>query len=353
MRPSEADRRGFAVLGWVVLLLVAAGLLQGALGIKYVGEVEWPTDLFALSHTRHPAPADVGIAGSSRSHYAFAPRLIDACLSDRLGRPTRTESASRLAASTYATDLLARDLFSGERRPRVLVAEVAPDSLNAAHFELNHNVGTSADPGDVPECLLAAAQGPPDVAACARPLFRGVESLAFLLHRPWTDHAHITWMALYEGGGQYCASHPSCEARNADYDRRHAGRWQTRIERVLPHVRAERFADYRIEGGLPASHFEALLRRAEAEGLPLFIVNLPVSATYQAEIPPEDYATFDRYVRATTAAHGARYLDWNSTDWNGGDWTARALYIDPDHLNSIGARRASTALCEALVDALH
>lgn len=348
MALPEADRRGFAVLAWLGLLLLLTSLLSSALGLKYVGEVEWPTDLFAISHLEDPRPLDVGIAGSSRTHYAFAPRLIDACLGARLGRPTRSLSVSRLAASTYAIDILARDLYSDERQPRVLVAEVAPDALNAAHYELNHNVATSADPRDVPECLAASFQGEPALSACARPLFRGGESLAFLLHRPFTNHDHITWMALYEGGGQYCFGHPDCGARNADYDRGHRGRWQARLERVIPKVRIERFADYRIHGGLPALHFEAMLRRAAREGVQVLVVNLPVSETYQREIPAEHYATFQSYVESTSAAHGARYLDWNL-----GDWQDRTLYIDPDHLNAEGARRASETLCLALVDALH
>ncbi|GDX82639.1 hypothetical protein LBMAG42_44500 [Deltaproteobacteria bacterium] len=345
---DATDWRGFQVLAWTATFLTLAGVATEALGLKYVQEVEWPTDLFATAALRRPAGIDVAIVGSSRSHYGFAPTAIDACLSARLNRPTQTVSSNRLAASTYATDIVARDLFSGERAPRVLVIEVAPESLNANHFELDYNVASSADVRDVPECVAAAVSGPPALAACARPLVRGVENLAFFLHRPLTEHDHVTWMALFAGGGQYCFGTPACEARNAEYDQRHAGRWQTRIERVLPKVRAERFVDYQVGSGLPSAHFVAMLDRARADGVTPLVVNLPVSATYQAEVPVEAYAAYLAWVAPTTAAHGGRFLNLNMPDWQ-----ERPEYLDPDHLNGKGALRLSQRLCDEVADSLH
>lgn len=348
MRLDTTDRHGLAVLGWLAGFLVLAAVTSHVLGLKYVQEVEWPTDLFAETTLQRAAPLDVAIVGSSRSHYGFAPSAIDACLSEKLGRTTHTASANRLAASLYASDIVARDLFSGAHKPRVLVVEVAPESLNANHFELDYNVGASADPEDVPECVAAAFGGQPRLATCARPLTRGVENIAFLLHRPLTDHRHITWMALFQGGGQYCYGTSDCEARNADYDTRHAGRWQTRVERVLPKVGSERFVDYEVQGGLPSLHFVAMLDRARAEGVTVQVVNLPVSAAYNAEVPREAYATYLAFVGPTAISHGARFLDLNVPEWQ-----VRENYVDPDHLNHVGAKRLSERICAEVVDALH
>lgn len=336
------------MLAWIIAFLALADATSAVLRLKYVQEVEWPTDLFAEANLDRPAPLDVAIVGSSRAHYGLAPTAIDACLTPKLGRPTHTASANRLAASLYAADLVARDLFSGEDAPKVLVVEVAPESLNANHFELDYNVGASADIREIPECVAAAVSGPPSLAACARPLTRGVENIAFLLRRPLTDHRHITWMALFQGGGQYCYGSPDCEARNADYDARHAGRWQTRVDRVLPKVKSERFRDYTVDGGLPSAHFIALLDRARADGTTVEVVNLPVSATYNAEVPPEAYAEYLAWVKPTAEAHGARFLDLNLPEWQ-----ERSLYVDPDHLNHTGAKQLSERLCAEVVDALH
>ena len=345
---GSVDARGLAVLGYLGLYLAIAALLSTALGLKPLLPVEWPTDLYGLSLVTRPTPLDVGIVGSSRAHYAFLPRALDACLGAALGRPTRSEAANRVTASAFAVAALARDHFSGDKAPPTLVIEVAPDALNRNHFELRHNVATTAEWRDLPACLAEVPATRLRVGDCLSPLARPVSNLAHLLHRPFAELDHIRWMALVEGGGQYCATHPSCEARNADYDARHAGRWATREAAILPRVRSERFADYQIEGGLGALAFTDLLASRRAAGLATLVINLPVSEAYQREIPPADYEQFQAWIHATTEAQGARYLDWNR-----GDWTDRQLYLDPDHLNARGAHKATAALCRALTDALH
>jgi hypothetical protein len=328
-----------------VALLTVANLLSDQLGLKYVQEVEWPTDLATLDALDRQAP-DVAIVGSSRSHYGLPPSALDLCLGDALGHPTETLAGNRLAASLYAADAVARDLFDGPRAPRVLVVEVAPESLNANHFQLDYNVASSADVADIPACL---ADGRPSWSACARPLVRGVENLAFYLHRPWTDREHVEWMALFHGGGQYCYDNEACLARNNTYDRGHSERWDTRVKRVLPHVRSERFANYEVGTGLPSARFVALLRRARAAGSTVVVVNMPVSETYAAEMPAEAVAAFSAWVTATTAAEGARYFDYDTEEWRG----ARERFLDPDHLNATGARMLTDRLCAGVVDALH
>lgn len=345
--PSLHGHRPVLGLGLsIVTLLLLAHALSAALGLKYVQEVEWPTDLYTLEQLDRSAP-DVAIVGSSRAHYGLSPSALDLCLQRELGRPTETLAANRLAASLYAADAVARDLFDGPRAPKVLVVEVAPESLNANHFELDYNVASSADVADIPECV---ADGRASWAACARPLVRGVENIAFYARRPLTDRGHVEWMALYHGGGQYCFDNAACLARNDAYDRGHADRWQTRVERVLPQVSAERFTEYTVGSGLPSAHFVAMLRRAAAAGTAVVVVNLPVSAAYRAEVPAPALARYAEWVTATTAEHGARYLDYDTAEWR----EARDRYLDPDHLNARGSLLLSNALCATLAgDALH
>ena len=77
-------------------------------------------------------------------------------------------------------------------------------------------------------------------------------------------------------------------------------------------------------------------------------MNLPVSLTYQEEVPGEAYAAYLAWVAPTTAAHGGRFLDVNTPEWQD-----RQEYIDPDHLNRDGALRLSTRLCDEVADSLH
>jgi hypothetical protein len=321
----------------------------GAMGWKYLQVITWPTDLYILGQLRDPRPVDVGVVGSSRSHYALSPSAIDQCLGRTLGRPTRTVAANRLAASAYQVGLTARDVFAGRRAPRVLVLEVAPDALARDHFELNYNVSSSADVRDVPECLVAAVRGRPRAAACLRPLVRGVENLAFLLVRSvQPTNEHVRWMAVHEDGGNYCFGDAACEQRNITFDRDYASRWEARERRVLPKIRSERFKDYQIEGGLPARHIVAAMNRGREDGAAVFVVNLPVAEAYAREIPPEHDAAFRAWIARAAATAGARLLDLDTPDRR-----ARPLFIDPDHVNAIGAKRLSEALCAEVAGALH
>lgn len=351
MASEGVERRAGAIVACIVALVALADVLSSVLGLKALQDTEWPTDLFAYAQLPAPGKVDVGVVGSSRAHFALPPSALDACLSRRLGRPTQTLAANRMRASAYAIDVSAREVFSGARgvRPDVLVVEVAPESVSRNHFEMDASVSANADVRDVPECVAAALRdGTPSLASCARPLVRGVENLAFLLHRPLTDTRHIGWMMTYHGGGQYCFDDEVCLRRNEVYDRESHGRWDTRLATVLPRVRSVRFADWEI-GGLPAERFVATLDRARGLGQRALVVNLPVHGRYQREIPPDLYATYLAWVRDTVQAHGASFLDANTTEWQGD----RARFLDADHLNSRGAQLLSEQVCAEVAPALH
>jgi hypothetical protein len=157
-------------------------------------------------------------------------------------------------------------------------------------------------------------------------------------------------MAVHHGGGQYCFDDTACHARNAAYDTASAARWDSRAARVLPQVTAQRFRDWSLEGGVASRHVEALLRRARTGGQSVLLVNLPVSADYQAQVPGAAYAATLDWVRAAATRHGATFLDTNTPAWQ----AARSRFLDPDHLNAEGASALAREVCAALVDdALH
>ncbi|MFZ5481711.1 MAG: hypothetical protein ACOZNI_33420 [Myxococcota bacterium] len=332
---DAVDRRAAAVLGWIAALVALFDGVAEVAGLKWLQEVEWPSDLYTFQHL-DPEPIDVAVVGSSRSHYGLPPSGLDVCLSEALGRRTRSVGLNRLTAAAYAQDLVARTLLA-DNAPAVLVVEVAPETLNAQHFELDYNIASTAEPSDVPECLLHGRSP----ATCARPLLRGVENVAQLFDRPLADNAHITWMMLYEGGGQYCYSDDACRTRNATYDEKKRGRWQERMDRLIPSVREGRFVDYDVRGGIAAAHFRALLDRETARGVKVVVVNLPVAEAYQAQIPDEVYAEFLAAMRDELGPRGVPFVDLNTPDRQ----RDRASFVDPDHLNATGAERLTRALC--------
>jgi hypothetical protein len=328
---GEVDRRALAVLGWIAALVGATNGVAHAAGLRWLEEVAWPSDLYTFDQL-DPAPIDVAVVGSSRSHFGLPPSALDLCLGEALGRRTRTVGLNRLTANGFAEDVVARELLA-DPAPRVLVVEVAPETLAASHFEGAYNVASTAALRDVPECL-AHGYG----AGCARPLFRGVENVAQLFDRPFDDRDHVAWMMTYAGGGQYCYDDDACRARNAEYDHRKRGRWQARMDTLIPSVRAGRFADYDVASGISVAHFRALLARSASQGVEVVVVNPPVARVYQDQIPPEVYATY----LAAMAPLGERFVDLNTPAWQGD----RAAFLDPDHLNSVGAEKLARELCE-------
>lgn len=336
---DAADRRAGAVLAWTLALVAGSAAVAHAGGLHWVQAVEWPTDLYTLGRLE-AEPIDVAVVGTSRAHYGLPPSGLDVCLSDTLGRRTRSVGLNRLTASAYTEDIVARELLA-DTPPRVLVVEVAPETLNAHHFELEYNLASSMTATDVPECL-ATVRSLGRLATCARPAMRGVENIARLLARPFSDHAHITYMATYEGGGQYCYEDEACRARNQAYDRQASGRWDSRMATVIPHVRDERFDDYDIRTGLGADHFRALLDRERGRGVQVVVVNLPVASVYQAEVPTEVYAEFLRVMDEELTPRHIPFVDLNTPAAQ----RDRAAFLDPDHLNRVGAERVTRQLCE-------
>lgn len=336
---DPTDRHALAIVGWIAALVAALDGVAAFSGLHWVQAVEWPTDLYTLGQLADE-PIDVAIVGTSRAHFGLPPSGIDACLSPALGRPTRSVGLNRLTASAYTEDLVARELLA-TTPPKVLVVEVAPELLNDHHFEQDYNIASAADLQDVPECL-GTVRSFGRLSTCARPLVRGVENTAHLYARAFTDHARITWMATYAGGGQYCFGDPSCEASNAEYDARVSRRWQRRVDTLLPTVRARRFVDYSVREGLNADHFRALLDRETARGVRIVVVNLPVADVYQAEVPAEVYAEFLAAMDAELGPRGIPFVDVNQPSWQ----DDRTRWLDPDHLNSRGAARLTRELCE-------
>jgi hypothetical protein len=342
---DATDRRAGGIAGWIVALLLGFAFVADQRGLHWIQAVEWPTDLYTLGRLQ-AEPIDVAVVGTSRSHYGLPPSAIDLYLSRALGRRTRSVGLNRLTASAYTEDIVARELLTASP-PKVLVVEVAPETLNAHHFEQDYNIGGSIQARDVPECL-ATARSTTRLATCSRPLFRGVENVAHLLARPFGDHAHITWMATYEGGGQYCYEDDACRARNAAYDERAQGRWQSRMDTVIPEVRAQRFTDYQIREGLGIDHFRALLDRETARGVHVVVVNLPVAAVYQAEVPEAVYAEFLSVMHDELHPRGVPFVDLNTPAMQ----ADRDAFLDPDHLNRVGAERITRALCEGTIAGL-
>ncbi len=345
MTPSPADRLALSIGGSSVVLVVLALVVSQVLGLQHVQAVVWPTDLYTFAQLP-PQPIDVALVGSSRTTFGLAPTALDPCLSEAVGRPIRSVNLARVYANMLTEVILVDQLLDGERRPEVLVVEVAPEIVNAHHHEQTYNMATALDVAHVPQCLQTL-QSPADLVACARAPLRGVENLAWFLAGGPREVNHLEWMMVHHRGGQFCFGSAACEAHNARFESRLAGRWDARVARILPTVTEERYGTYDLDRSIHMDALEGLVDDTARDGTRLVLLNMPVHASYQAEVPPDADALFRSRMSDLARKHAhVQFVDANTEAWQ----QRRGLFQDPDHLLAEGARELSLELCDALKD---
>lgn len=114
---------------------------------------------------------------------------------------------------------------------------------------------------------------------------------------------------------------------------------QQRIEYLYPQDRADPGMVEKYLGAL-----DALFRTAQAEGIRVLVVKMPLTDAFRKALPDE--ASFDQALKARTAPLGIDYLDFSEV------LPDASLYFDTDHLNRQGVERFYTGyLRDALAPA--
>lgn len=331
---ADHGRRLLHIGLWLLLLLGLSHALSRAGRLHHLGAIRWPSDLYALQYV-DPGEVDLLVLGTSRAGFGLAPTAIDPCLAEALGRPARSWSWTRASAGLWSLGLLAREAVP-RLRPRVVALELSPEMLSVRHYGHESSARGGILPEDLPECLAGAA-GLTGVDACLSALTRPLESLAFLDQRHDPAPPQLRWMALHARGGQFCFGSPACRAHNTRFEAVLERRRADRLAEVIPKVRSERFAGFRI--GPPHTTAWERLRTLLAEhDAQLIILLMPLSADYAAEVPVDAEGAFRAWLRA--AAPGVPVLD-RARAWP----DEEGLFIDADHLNARGALRLSGDLC--------
>ena len=350
-RSESGEDRAFdalfaRTLGWVAALVLGALALSSSLDLKYAQATTWPTDIYAFKRTDF-GPIDVAFVGSSRTSFGVVPTLLDACVGQRLGRPVQSVNLARVFASIQTSAITAMDVLTGPHKPRVVVVEVAPETVNDWHYEKAKNIAGSINVDDIPACLSDAFDSD-TLTACTRPIFRGVENLASVSAGTYRDTHHLTWMMIYQRGGQFCYGSQACQAHLLRYQAPLSPRWEKRIRTVIPTLAEDRFAEDRIGEGVADAALRELVAWGQAQGVTVAFLNLPVHGVYQQAIPPASYEHFQAYMRQLSVETGAPYYDANQVAW----WGARDYFHDPDHLDADGAWQFTNELCQSMVPAL-
>ncbi|MFT4975626.1 MAG: hypothetical protein ACI8S6_001513 [Myxococcota bacterium] len=340
---TEGGRHGLRIAAWGLVVCLLLYAVQSSAGLKYVQGVIWPSDIYAFQHGIE-GPIDVAVLGSSRASFGISPDRMDACIAERSELSTQAVNLARTFATARTAEQLRSDLLGGARTPRVLVLAVGPEFFNEHNHQISESDAANLNLEEAPAALLRA-RGLRGVLGVLRPLTRGVENIAIFLTRRHETEAHLRWMMLHHGGGQYCYDTDACDDNNDRIGFVLKQRWDTVQQMLIPNVRQERFARFALGSGDVHEGLLDTLRWADEEGIAVVIVKSPLHRTFMEQIPLGVRKKYDAHLKALSQDHGVTVFTPDSARW----LTTRSLYIDADHLSAIGSRKLTDELCKKVI----
>jgi len=333
-------------------LLLLALLLVGLDGLLRVGIEPWvyadkvaaPSVLWRLALYHATAPPDVLIMGSSRVQLGLSPVLMGQTLTQAGLPPTRILNLGLKLGTPQANLWLLKNVIRADKQPKVII-------YGAAEYEFNANIGLPHDYDYTNELATLADYG----AAFPDPRQRIDAQLGFLLGR--ASYLVRYHQAIRDEWEASDALPPTTNAAGLPPDpygfvpseilMNAASNGRMRGEYVdAPGWGLLR--DYQV-GGQGVARFAEFLHLAQARGIRVILVNMPIARVHETFLAPAAYASYRAYLQATAARYGLAYYDYNRHEL----WPEPQDWQDTNHLNSWGAAKFSPLLArEALLPAL-
>ncbi len=345
MTTTRSRRVGRSLLAVVVLLVAVDTLVRVAIEPwVYADKVAAPSVLWriALYHAT-PAP-DVLLMGSSRVQLGLSPVLMGQVPVQAGLPPVRILNLGLKLGTTQSNLWFLKNKILPDKAPKVII-------YGAAEYEFNANIGLPHvyDYNDELATLHDYGQAFPD------PTQRLDAQLGFLLGR-------VSYLARY-----HQAIRDELEASDAPPATPNAAGLPPDPYGFVPseivmnagtigRMRGEYvdapgwglLRDYQV-GGAPAARFEEFLNLAQAHGIRVILVNMPIARVHETFLSATAYASYRTYLQATAARHGLPFYDYNRHEL----WPEPHDWQDTNHLNSWGAAKFSPLLArEALLPVL-
>lgn len=321
------------IAGFLGTVTVVGGLSQ-AVGLKYWMPRSNNRSLNVYLYQREKIEADVLVVGSSKILRGLVPSLIDAELTDGLGRKVSTYTVGQLGAGCYTNSIVLRDVLASNRPPKVVIFEVTPGALNANHNNVPNALRYYASIPDLIRATPWLTDGE-RMSGAASGYFRGFANLALYGHHIAFPHgltAGLERLLLWSGRMYGITSDPPERLSSLSPRQRKRMIHQTaRLARVL------RMDRYRI-GGAPEAGFDHSCRLARSVGFRLVVINPPVTDDYRRLVFPD--AVTNEYSQFMREAERSEAFDFYDLD-RGIPRLTDADFLDLGHLNSDGARKLS------------
>jgi hypothetical protein len=323
-------------------LLFSAALVVIANVISSVFEIHYwqpsNTDamyIFAYQHVDEPY--DVLIIGSSHVKKGVLAQTVEEELSELAGRPVRAFNLGQRGAHILTNYAVFRDMLNHAKRPRVVVVELSPASINFNNKDKQMSLKHYCSQGDILR-LLPSFRTTDEFKASLFGLFRGVTTLIDFVVRPprLPEHAQLLEQVLAQGGGHLYKPEKD---PFASYASRSQKEQERRIKRRGWATKRRRLVNYRIDG--PSDRIvRRMVALSKEKEVPLVFIDLPVTREFRGFYNEGEYETFLKYAENLHVSRGVEfhnltreYLLLPDND-----------FADLDHLNKRGAEKLSRHL---------
>jgi hypothetical protein len=315
-------------------VVAAVGGLSEILGLKYWMPRINDRSLNIYLYQKEKIEPDVLIFGTSKILRGLIPESVDSELSDGLGREVSTYTLGQMSASCFANALIMRDVLESNRPPKVVILEVSPGALSEHHYNVPDALRHYAS---IPDLIRATPWlcDRERMSGAASGYFRGFANIALYAHHTAFPHGLTAGLErlLMWRGRRYGITDDS-PVRLSELSPKRRKRMAGNVARLSQRLHLD---SYRI-GGPPKAGFYRICRLARSLGIPLVVINPPVSDEYRRLTFSKAVADeYHRFMAEAERSEGFGFFDLD----RGAPGLTDADFMDLGHLNSDGARKLS------------
>jgi hypothetical protein len=329
-------------IGILLALLVALDLVVMA-GVEPLAladsEGRAATALGRVALYHHLAgPLDVVLMGSSRVQCDLDSTLLMNRAQAALGRTPGVLNLGLAGATPQANYWLLKNVIRPDKQPSLLI-------YGTSEYEFNPNGGRIPSWNYADELATVADYGQafPDAT-------RSLDAqMAFLLGRVWhlfryRERLHDILLDVSAADAPEGAERSAQELYGflpLNHEMRPV---DVRKIREVYTGRPGHLQDYTV-AGYQAARFEQLLALAQARGIRVIVINMPITTIQEGFLSPADYAAYRAYLRDVTSRFQIPFYDYNDHAL----WQEPTDFADPNHMNRIGAKKLSQRVSQEVV----
>jgi hypothetical protein len=284
-----------------------------------------------------PTTPDVILMGNSRVQAGLDPSLLVHRAEDQFQQPVTVLNLGLVGGTPQPNYWLLKNIIQSNKQPKLII-------YGATEFEFNPNskverwnyadeLATLGDYGDIF----------PDMS-------RHIDmQLNFLVGRVWQLYRYRNALNILIPDTLYPDGSATSDAPVED------ALGFIPINHVMNSidVRKMRYTyledpgyvrSYTVQG-YEADRFEQLLQLAQARGIRMIVINMPITRVHETFLPPGGYDSYRNYLKTITAKYGVEFVDYNNHDL----WTEPDDFADTHHMNRVGAKKLSQLVSQQVV----